>query len=324
MSYQRETFTRIKAEFSRKYIAAQEKASVRRAELYAALPEVQAIDRELSMTGIKIMNAVSSGKDAKQKVEAIQAENEKLQAKRGAILTANGFPEDYSDIHYECKKCGDTGYVDLKMCDCMKRALTEAGYEASGLGGLIRTQSFENFSLDYYTGSAEQRATMERNVNFLRRFAEEFCDDTYANFLFFGATGLGKTHLSTAVAKKAIERGADVLYVTALGMIGDFEARRFGEGVGMRNDPTRYTDAELLIIDDLGTEVTNQFTIACLYDVINQRINQRKSTIINTNLSLLEMEKRYSDRITSRLLGEYRMLMFAGADIRRQKVSKGK
>lgn len=324
MSYQRETFTRIKAEFSRKYIAAQEKASVRRAELYAALPEVQAIDRELSMTGIKIMNAVSSGKDAKQKLAAIQAENTELQAKRGAILVANGFPEDYSDIHYECEKCGDTGYVDLKMCDCMKRALTEAGYEASGLGGLIRTQSFENFSLDYYAGSAEQRATMERNVGCLRRFAEEFGDGTYANFLFFGATGLGKTHLSTAVAKKAIERGADVLYVTALGMIGDFEARRFGEGVGMRNDPTRYTDAELLIIDDLGTEVTNQFTIACLYDVINQRINQRKSTIINTNLSLPEMEKRYSERITSRLLGEYRMLLFTGADIRRQKVSKGK
>ena len=149
-------------------------------------------------------------------------------------------------------------------------------------------------------------------------FAEGFSKDTCKNFLLVGGTGLGKTHLSTAMAKTIIDRGHDVLYVTALGMLGDFEAKRFGDGVGVRNDPMRYTDAQVLIIDDLGTEITNQFSVSCLYDVINARIISRKSTIISTNLSKDELLKRYWDRITSRLFGEYSPVLFLGTDIRRQ------
>ena len=319
MSYQKETYVRIKAEFSKKYLAAQSAARVHQAELHAKIPEVFAIDRQLATTGLEIMSVITNGGNTEEKIAKLKAHNASLLAKRAELLRANGYPEDYSDIKYECPKCGDSGFVDLKMCDCMRRALTEAGYEASGLGGLIRTQSFENFSLDYYDATAEQRAVMEKTLHILRAFAQGFCDDSYTNFLLIGATGLGKTHLSTAVAKTVIERGHDVLYVTALGMIGDFEARRFGDGVGMRNDPVRYTEAQLLIIDDLGTEVANQFTISCLYDVINQRINQRKSTIINTNLTFRELETRYSERITSRLLGEYIPRMFEGRDVRLQK-----
>ncbi len=322
MSYPKETYVRIKAEFSKKYLEAQRVAQMHSAELHANIPEVASLDRRLSMTGMEIMDAVMSGGNTEAKLAEVQARNEQLLAERAALLRAYGYPEDYSDVHYECEKCGDSGFVDLKMCDCMKRALTEAGYEASGLGGLIRTQSFDNFSLGYYTGTVEGRERMETYVRNLRNFAETFGENTYRNYLLIGGTGLGKTHLSTAVAKTVIERGHDVLYVTALGMLGDFEARRFGDGVGLRNDPARYTEADLLIIDDLGTEVNNQFTVACLYDVINQRINQRKSTIINTNLSSRELETRYHERITSRFFGEYVPIVIEGKDVRKQRVER--
>ena len=119
-----------------------------------------------------------------------------------------------------------------------------------------------------------------------------------------------------------IDKGFDVLYVTAVGMLGDFESKRFGDGSDAKHDTSRYAEAELLIIDDLGTEVSNQFTLSCIYDVINMRINARKSTIINTNLSSKEIEAKYNERIYSRLIGEYSPILFAGTDIRKQKISR--
>ncbi|MBP3314255.1 MAG: ATP-binding protein [Clostridia bacterium] len=325
MGYNREDFVRIKAEYSEKYRRAREKADERRFELYGRIPEVKDIDSVLSGTGLEIMRIISSGKkDTEAEVEALKARNEELLARRNSLLVANGYSADYSDVKYECEKCGDTGYVGTKMCDCMKKALVLAGYESSGLGGLIRTQSFENFSLEYYRGGGANYENMEMFVGALKRFASDFDANTYRNYLLLGSTGLGKTHLSTAVAKKVIERGYDVLYVSAVGMIGDFEARRFGTGAGDGSvrGTERYYEADLLIIDDLGTEVVNQFTVSCLYDVINSRINNRKCTFINTNLSRKEIEDKYTERITSRLFGEYYPLPFAGTDIRRQKRMK--
>ena len=142
------------------------------------------------------------------------------------------------------------------------------------------------------------------------------------NFLLFGNTGLGKTHLSTAVAERAIDNGQDVVYTTAVGMLGDFEEKRFGNSVsGTRGRDTRdYYECDLLIIDDLGTEVINQFSLSCIYDLLNSRINNKKSTMINTNLGAKELESRYGERIASRLFGEYRPLRFVGTDIRRQRL----
>jgi DNA replication protein DnaC len=256
MGYNRDDFVRIKAEYSEKYRLARQKADERRFELYARIPEVKDIDSTLARTGSEIMSIILSGrKDTDAAVEELKARNEGLLARRGELLVANGYSADYSDVRYECEKCGDTGYVGTKMCDCMKKALVLAGYESSGLGGLIRTQSFDNFSLEYYRGGGANYDNMEMFVGALKRFACEFDANTYRNYLLLGSTGLGKTHLSTAVAKKVIERGFDVLYVSAVGMIGDFEARRFGTGAGDGSirSTERYYEADLLIIDDLGT-----------------------------------------------------------------------
>ena len=324
MAFNKKVVAKVKNEYFNKYSRAQMAADARRAELHAKVEGLSIIDRELSKTGIHIMEATMSGVDVEKKIEEIKKVNEELQAARAELLRAYGYPEDYTDVHYECEKCGDSGYIDTAMCDCMKRALVLASYETSGLAGLIGTQSFDNFSLDYYKQSAAQHSNMKLAFDITRDFAENFTADTYKNFLFMGGTGLGKTHLSTAIAKTVIDKSFDVLYVTATGMIGDFEYKRFGNTAidGDAGDTSRYYTADLLIIDDLGTEITNQFTVSCLYDVINARIIARKSTIVSTNLGKDDIVKRYWDRITSRIFGEYLPVIFAGTDIRKQKISK--
>lgn len=319
MGYNKDDYVRIKAEFSQKYIKARERATARRHELHGKFERVWEIDRLLSRTGMDIMGIIASGKNTEAQISAVRERNDKLLSERGEILRAGGYPEDYSDVKYDCDKCGDTGYVGTQMCECMRRALVMAGYESSGLGALIACQSFDNFSLDFYSngGNSEQ---MKQNYDKLKNFAERFDGNSYRNFLFVGGTGLGKTHLSTSVAKSIIDRGHDVLYVTAVGMISDFESVRFGDGSRAKCDPDRYMEAELLIIDDLGTEVANQFTLSCIYDVINGRINARKSTIISTNLSSKDIETKYNERIYSRLIGEYYPILFSGKDIRKQKI----
>jgi len=318
MGFNSEDFVRIREEYSKKYLTAREAAEARRREVYAKIPELRVLDAMLASTASRIMDAIGSD-DTEKKISEVRADNEKLLSQRGDILRAFGYPEDYTDVHYDCEKCGDTGYVDTKMCSCMRRALVEAGYMSSGISALMRTQSFENFSADYYPNASE----MKRVCDGLRRYAEEFDSETYKNFLFIGGTGLGKTHLSTSVAAKVIERGFDVFYVSACSMISDFEAKRFGYRDAKESVNTeRYYSADLLIIDDFGAEMSTQFTVSCYYDVINTRMISAKSTIINTNLGKKELKERYGDRITSRLFGEYLPIVFSGTDIREQKIKR--
>ncbi len=325
MGFNKKDLARVREEYSDKYRRAQAESDMRRHELWAKIDGLSGIDRELSMTGMRIMDAAMStqGQDeAQRKIEAIKKNNERLLSERAALLRAYGYPEDYTDAQYECDKCGDTGYTESGMCDCMKRALVLAGYESSGIGELMKTQGFDNFSLDYYNQSAKNLDTMKRSFEKVKAFADNFNRDTYQNLLLFGATGLGKTHLSTAVAKAVIDKCFDVLYVTATGMVNDFDRKRFGGAEKDLVDTSRYYSADLLIIDDLGTEMATQFSISCIYEIINARIIARKSTIISTNLGNEDLTKRYWDRITSRIFGEYQPVRFCGTDVRRQKISE--
>ena len=318
MGYNRDDLIRVKAEYREKYQKARRNADMRAEEIYLKIPRVREIDTTLSKTALEIMSAVTNGKEsADEALARVRQRNVALMDERCKLLLSAGYPEDYTDVHYDCEKCGDSGYIDGKMCECMKRELIMAGYESSGLGRLIAKQSFENFSLDYYKTGGANYQNMELYFSSLRAFAQNFSVDTYKNFLLIGGTGLGKTHLSTAVAKTVIERGYDVFYVCAIDMFSDFEQKQFGNG---EDNTRRYFDCDLLIIDDLGTELTNQFTVSCLYNVINSRINTARSTFINTNLSKKDIETKYSERITSRLFGEYYPLVFTGIDIRKQKM----
>ncbi len=322
MGYNRENFRRIKAEYETKYLTARAEAEARRAEMQSRFPEIAELDRAMHEVGIALLRtAVGGGPQAVERMDELRRQNETLQEARRTFLTTHGYPADYTEVHYACPKCGDTGYVDTRMCDCMRRALILAGFDSSGLGQLIQTQTFENFSLEFYRKNPDHYARMQQNYDTLYRFAHEFTAGKCRNIALFGGTGLGKTHLSSAVARVVIERGYDVCYTTAVGMLADYEYDRFKSGRDENGDvAARYTECDLLIIDDLGTEMVNQFTVSVLYSLINTRLNRGLSTILSTNLNQKELRERYWDRITSRIFGEYQPLLFVGTDIRAQKL----
>lgn len=328
MPYNPQNYRRIRQEYETKYLYARDDAERRRREVEMLIPEVRDIHRALSGVGLEIMRvSLEHGDNAAAREAAIadlRQKNEALLQKRGQLLVAAGFPANYTELRYECSKCSDTGFLDdSSMCECMRRKLRLAGYETSGLGNLLREQSFDNYSLDYFKNDEKSFRVMSTVVQTLRSWADTFSSKS-DDLLLVGGTGLGKTHLSTAVAKTVLDAGHDVLYTTAVGMLAAFEAERFGNSAGPsdESDINRYYNVDLLIIDDLGTEISNQFTVSTLYNVINTRLNLRRPTIISTNLMQEELRRRYWDRITSRLFGEYHVLLFLGTDVRRKKSMK--
>ena len=323
MGYNKENYRRVREAYQNRYREVYADSERRVAEVHAKSPELAALDKQLNATWAKIAAAtLGRGDEAAGELGRIREENERLTAKREALLRELGYPADYTAPHYECEKCRDTGYVGTDMCECMKKKLVLAGYESSGLGKLMATQRFDNFDLSYYEGKMVD--VMRSNLKTMREYADDFDPATSKNLLLAGGTGLGKTHLSTAVARRVIDRGYDVYYTGAVAMISDFERQRFGQGLTETSvaDTDRYFACDLLIVDDLGTEMANQFTATCLYTVINERINRRLPTIVNTNLMSKELQARYDDRIFSRLVGEFLPLVFGGTDVRRQKLSR--
>ncbi len=293
------------------------------AKAYEKCDILREIDKALSLTGLNIYKAALKGQDGlEERINALKNENAHLQAQKRQILKMNGFPEDFMDIKYECDKCADTGYVGINMCTCMKKAYVREAYVLSGLGKFLENQSFDNFQLDYYsdekTESGESpREQMKNILEKSKKFARDFSQANGQNLLFVGSTGLGKTHLTTAIAKKVIEKGFDVVYDSAQNILRAFEMQRFDNDEKAGVDVERFFECDLLIMDDLGTEFKNTFTQSALYNLINTRINSGMSMIISTNLNELGViRKNYEDRITSRLIGSFRTFKFEGKDIR--------
>ena len=169
-----ENYRRIRQEYETKYLRAQEAADARLAEVHAAIPALVELDKKLGGLGIEILRIVHEGGDVEAGVAALRAENQAMQERRRELLASHGFPADYTDVKYECPLCGDTGFVDCKMCACMRRRLIEAGYESSGVGELLRTQSFENFSLGYYADDPRTLTRMRRIFNIMKEYADRF------------------------------------------------------------------------------------------------------------------------------------------------------
>lgn len=325
MPYSLENLKTVTENFKTKKQKAEDLAKLRRDELYAAVPEIRDIDKMISSTGLRIFGeSVGRGKNGlEERIARLKSETDALCAKRRALMESAGFAAGYDDVKYECPICSDSGFTNTgARCKCFSRALAVAGFESSGMAKLISKQSFENFSLDFY---GDDREKMEDNLFRARRFAAEFGHGGAKDLLFIGTTGLGKTHLSSAIAKAVIEGGADVVYESAQNIFSDFEYERFSRAYSDGSVPKtkKYFDCDLLIIDDLGTEVSNQFTVSCLYNLMNTRIVEEKSMIISTNVSKEDLLSRYSDRILSRLFGEFEIFVFSGRDIRSQKLRKG-
>ncbi|MGM9647783.1 MAG: ATP-binding protein [Eubacteriales bacterium] len=322
MGYNKELFAEVRRQMDVRRQAAIESADARRWELYADLPEVEQIDFELSRTGLMIMDEIAKGKEGlSERLENIRLDNLDLQAQRDACLRRAGYPTDYDVPKFNCPVCKDTGYVGQKMCGCLKAALSEAGMKRAGLSHLFETQRFDTFSLEYYRHDPRVYRVMQNYLDICRRFADRFDQDTRESLLFCGGTGLGKTHLSTAIAGEVVLKGFDVLYESAPNLLSAFEAERFGRSLTASvADTSRYLTCDLLVIDDLGAELSNSFTVSVLYNLINTRIVACRPTIISTNLTPDEIRSRYTDRIASRLFGEYTVMRFEGRDVRLQKI----
>ena len=323
MGYNRKSYIETRDLFKKREEKAKNDAYFRKAEIEALIPEIRQIDNILAATGAEIAIEIAKGKEnIEERINTLRDKNLALQQKKAELLCANGYPEDYTKIKYTCSKCEDTGFIGTKMCDCFREELIKNSIRNSGIAALVDKQSLENFDLKYYADDLKSLTMMRSTLEQVRQYIDSF-DNGSSSLLFMGATGLGKTHLSTAIAKGVIEKGFDVVYDTAQNIFNDFEYERFGRAYNTDREDKKtdkYFECDLLIIDDLGTEVTNSFTLSCLYNLINTRLNASKAIIINTNLMPGELETRYEKRISSRLMGEFAPRVFRGTDIRQQKL----
>jgi DNA replication protein DnaC len=299
--------------------------------VYAAVPEAAEIDRALRALVMEAVNvALQKGEDPVAAVEEIGLKSLALQEKRGRLLEEAGFPRDYTDKDYYCDTCRDSGYAGTAPCQCLLELYAEE--QNAALSSLFKAgnESFDAFDLSWYDdapapGGVSPRRVMEvvfdACVTYARRFSE-----TSESLLFSGPTGVGKTFLSACIARAVAEQGYSVVYETAGAVFAAFEADKFQKGDdpdATRAHVRRVLTCDLLIIDDLGTEMVTSFTVSALYEIINTRLITGKKTIISTNLSKEELQQRYSPQIASRLLGEFRFIRFAGEDIRLKKKRAG-
>ena len=287
----------------------------RSAEVAFRSPEIAAIDGELRKTASLIMKAAIAGED----ITPIKERNQSLIKKRRELIVALGLPEDYTDVKYTCPKCSDIGYTpDTKMCSCYKKLLITENIKSSGIGRLIEEQSFENFDLGVYSYNPEALQRMTRVLEIAKDYADHFSRSKPQNLLLTGTTGTGKTHISTSIAKVVIEKGFDVLYDSAVNIIAAFENDKFRNSYSSAEpEANKYLECDLLILDDLGAEFSNQFTVSCLYNLFTTRKNRGLSTIISTNLNYKQLVEKYEDRIYSRIVGkDYTIVPFMGKDNR--------
>ena len=311
MAYNNEIYARVREQFSNKTHEKQMEAEERKRRLEAEITALVDIDRALEETALKIWREAMAGPDGlDDRIARIEKENLELQSARRHILVSAGYPEDELDVRYDCRKCLDTGVLDSGICDCMKRAMIKESVKSSNISAAIEKQRFDNFDLGYYEG--DDRAKMESNLAIVNSALSGLISGSPTFLLFIGDTGLGKTHLSSAVAGEAIAGGCDVVYDSMQNIVRAYEAERFHT----EDKTKRYSECDLLIIDDLGSEQPSPFAVSCFYNLLNSRLIEEKSMLISTNLDAKKLRARYEDRITSRLFGEFIALMFCGRDIR--------
>ena len=253
----------------------------------------------------------------------------KLSAERLSLLKVKGFPEDYLQPRYFCPHCQDTGYADGKKCSCFKKAEIELLYTQSNLADILQKENFEHFSFDWYSDTIKNEATGLTAKETARKaydaawnFVQDF-DSCWQNLFLYGSTGTGKTFLSHCIAHELIESAHCVLYFSAFDLFDRLAQNTFGHKAQEDSGEKFIYDCDLLIIDDLGTELTNSFVSSQLFLCINERIARRKSTIISTNLKLEDFSATYSERTFSRIASNFQMLKLIGKDIRIQKIFLG-
>lgn len=298
--------------------------------LYTKVPEIKDLDRQITQTGILISRAIiQNPENIEERLSEIKDKMNSLKQKRAILLTDNNIEKDYAKLHFECIKCQDTGFLKSgEKCSCFKQAITTYAYEMSNIAYTLDFENFSKFDLSLFSNESykNEKLTPKQNtmniISIVEDFITNFKKSNSENLLFYGDTGLGKTYMCNCIAKELIDKGHVVLYQTSFKMLEIISDYKFSNQYSKSADLTlQYRlifDADLLIIDDLGTEMPNSFTVSEIFNIINSRLIAGKKTIISTNLAPNGLSEIYTARVFSRILQNFKKLNFYGDDLRRK------
>lgn len=318
MSYTTETYDKAQTILDRRKERATLEAQSRIDEISNEIPELKTIQTKLAQVGLNISKAFLTSKNPQAEIDKLRIESLALQDRKKKILKENGYSEDALSIKYTCLACEDTGFIGGRRCKCYINLLKEIERAKIEKIAPIDECTFESFDTNYYPQEMDgvcPKKKAEIIKENCKRYATSFTKRS-KSLLFMGNTGLGKTHLSLAIANVVINRGYSVIYGTAQNILRDLQNENFGRTDNLRYFENEILSTDLLILDDLGTEFKNQFTVSCLYNIINSRLCAKLPTIISTNYTFEELEEKYDQRITSRITGQYSTLILVGNDIR--------
>lgn len=295
---------------------------IRKEEVRKNIPQIESIEREIGKLCIKVsINALQDIENREEHLNSLKNSITNLRMRKTELLVSNGYPVDYLDLQHYCNKCKDTGYIGLEKCSCYKQKLNKLYYQNSDLFNVADRNNFSNFRMDFYSTQNDgpekysPRENMKNIVNGCLKFISNF-DNTDENILFYGNSGTGKTFLSHCMAKDLVDSGHFVVYKTAEELIKNLRDVRFNNNSVLED---HLINCDLLIIDDLGTELSSEFSKSELFNLLNTKLLKNKKMLISTNYSLDELLSLYSERITSRLFGNFTLYKFYGKDIRLQK-----
>lgn len=309
--------------YNQRQLASQHLLDSHRKELYAKSARFAELDEIIASYSVQQAKKLLDGDSTA--VERLKLKLQECIEEKSALIAMLGYPKDYLEPQYYCNDCKDTGYIGNQKCHCFKQAEINLLYTQSNIQEIIEVENFENFSYQYYSDSKinpttglSSLETMKRAVNECWNFINHF-DQKFENLFFYGDTGIGKTFLSNCIAKELLNRSKSVIYFSAFQLFDIFAKNTFEKNSEFQEMNQYIFDCDLLIIDDLGTELTNSFISTQLFLCVNERILRKKSTIISTNLSIDTLVDNYSERIFSRISSNYTMLKLFGDDIRIKK-----
>ncbi len=325
MAYSDYVYKIAKQKLDDRRLSAIQMSEYRKNEVYNLIPRLSQIDTELASLGVATAKAVLHGGDTVALLSSLKEKSCELQREYAQLLTSNGYSEDYLEPQFACKKCNDTGYFEENnktlTCECYKKLLSATACEQLNKISPLSLSTFDSFNLSYYSESPDKNGNvpytrMSKIYDFCLKYAKSFSVNS-KGILMKGGTGLGKTHLSLAIANEVINKGYSVVYVSAPDILSKLEKEHFSydydkEQLLMQS----LIDCDLLILDDLGTEFSTPFANAAVYNIFNTRVNMGKPIIINTNLTPSEIETNYSQRFMSRIMSSCSVLDFIGRDIR--------
>ena len=326
MGYIDIALTKIMNEYDEDRTIARVNREKRVEKIHSEFPEIFEIEKEINRLGIENFgNIIKNPEKSKELNSEFEKKLSDLKEKKNKILKENSIPADYDEVKYKCEKCLDTGYEDTKKCSCFIQKLIKVRYKLSNMENILK--DFEDFSFDYYSDRKDSSDDMTEleNIKDIYERAVSFSNKKEGkSMLFYGNCGTGKTFLSSCVAKKMMDNGYSVIYMTASSIVEKYEEYKYGKGgVYDKEIIDMLYDTDLLIIDDLGTEASNQVSLQFIFELINKRILSGKKMIISTNLNMKEIIQRYTARIGSRIYESFEILNFRARDIRIQQLERG-